>query len=106
MSLYSVVVPVYNSEHTLDELYGRLRKVFDETMKEHFELILVDDSSRDNSYEKMQMLHQKDPRVKWLRISVSTPHCFVVSNTQQEIMLSLWMMIFSTPRKRYRNWLL
>ena len=69
MSLYSVVVPVYNSEHTLDELYGRLRKVFDETMKEPFELILVDDSSRDNSYEKMQMLHQKDPRVKIIQMA-------------------------------------
>ena len=69
MSLYSVVVPVYNSEHTLDELYGRLRKVFDETMKEPFELILVDDSSRDNSYDKMQMLHQKDHRVKIIQMA-------------------------------------
>ena len=30
MSLYSVVVPVYNSEHTLGELYTRLEKVFRE----------------------------------------------------------------------------
>ena len=43
MSLYSVVVPVYNSEHTLGELYTRLEKVFRETLKEDFELILVDD---------------------------------------------------------------
>ena len=28
MSLYSVVVPVYNSEHTLEELYRRLEKGF------------------------------------------------------------------------------
>ena len=34
MSLYSVVVPVYNSEHTLGELYTRLEKVFRETLKE------------------------------------------------------------------------
>ena len=39
MSLYSVVVPVYNSEHTLGELYTRLEKVFRETLKEDFELI-------------------------------------------------------------------
>lgn len=69
MSLYSVVVPVYNSEHTLDELYQRLCKVFDETMKESFELILVDDSSRDNSYEKMRLLHQNDPRVKIIQMA-------------------------------------
>jgi len=41
MSLYSVVVPVYNSEHTLQELYTRLEKVFREVIKEEFELILV-----------------------------------------------------------------
>ena len=45
MSLYSVVVPVYNSEHTLEELYTRLRDVFEQTLREDFELILVDDSS-------------------------------------------------------------
>ena len=46
MSLYSVVVPVYNSEHTLGELYTRLEKVFRETLKEDFELILVDDGTQ------------------------------------------------------------
>ena len=54
MSLYSVVVPVYNSEHTLGELYTRLEKVFRETLKEDFELILVDDGSKDRSYEIMK----------------------------------------------------
>ena len=40
MCLYSVVVPVYNSEHTLQELYTRLEKVFRETIKEEFELTI------------------------------------------------------------------
>ena len=53
MSLYSVVVPVYNSEHTLYELYERVSKVFDETLHEEFEMILVDDGSKDHSYEVM-----------------------------------------------------
>ena len=52
MSLYSVVVPVYNSEHTLGELYTRLEKVFRETLKEDFELILVDDGSKDRTQRK------------------------------------------------------
>lgn len=64
MSLYSVVVPVYNSEHTLHELYERVKTVFDETLKEDFELILVDDGSKDRSYEVMEELHDADPRVK------------------------------------------
>lgn len=69
MSLYSIVVPVYNSEKTLEELYTRIRDVFDHTMKENFELILVDDSSRDNSYAVMEKLHKADSRVKIIQMA-------------------------------------
>ena len=69
MSLYSIVVPVYNSEHTLEELYTRLNKVFEETIKEPFELILVDDGSRDRSFEVMQALRAKDHRVKIIQMA-------------------------------------
>ena len=69
MSLYSVVVPVYNSEHTLTELYTRLEKVFRETVQEPFELILVDDGSKDRSYQIMEELRQKDPRVKIIQMA-------------------------------------
>ncbi|MDO5540175.1 MAG: glycosyltransferase family 2 protein [Eubacteriales bacterium] len=64
MSLYSVVVPVYNSQPTLHELYSRVKAVFDDTLKQDFELILVDDGSKDHSYETMEELHELDPRVK------------------------------------------
>ena len=69
MSLYSVVVPVYNSEHTLTELYTRLEKVFREAVQEPFELILVDDGSKDRSYQIMEELRQKDPRVKIIQMA-------------------------------------
>ena len=64
MALYSVVVPVYNSEHTLKELYSRLKNVFDNVLRRDFELLLVDDGSRDNSWAVMEGLRKKDPRVK------------------------------------------
>ena len=69
MSLYSVVVPVYNSDHTLEELYHRLEKVFRETLKEDFELILVDDGSKDRSYEIMEKLRSRDHRVKIIQMA-------------------------------------
>ena len=55
MSLYSVVVPVYNSEHTLQELYTRLEKVFRETIKEEFELIFMIMKEGKSEAEKAQM---------------------------------------------------
>ncbi len=69
MSLYSIVVPVYNSEHTLEELYRRIRTVFEETLQEDFEIILVDDSSRDNSFAVMEQLRAKDRRVKIIQMA-------------------------------------
>lgn len=69
MSLYSVVVPVYNSEHTLEELYTRIEKTFREILKEEFELILVDDGSKDRSFEIMQNLRKKDHRVKIIQMA-------------------------------------
>ena len=73
MSLYSVVVPVYNSEHTLQELYTRLEKVFREVIKEEFELILVDDGSKDRSFEVMQELRAKDNRVRIIQMARNFP---------------------------------
>lgn len=69
MSLYSIVVPVYNSEHTLEELYERLKKVFEEELHEDFELILVDDSSKDQSFSIMQQLRRADDRVKIIQMA-------------------------------------
>ncbi len=69
MNRFSVVVPVYNSEHTLHTLYDRLKAVFDTQLNAPFELILIDDSSHDRSYEIMQQLHREDPRVKIIQLA-------------------------------------
>lgn len=67
--LYSVVVPVYNSAPTLDELYNRIKAVFEMVIHEEFELILVDDFSRDASFSIMQRLSDMDERVKYIRLA-------------------------------------
>ena len=64
---YSIVVPVFNSEQSLVELHQRITKVFDK-IRESFELILVDDCSRDNSWKVMQKLHDIDNRVKIIQL--------------------------------------
>lgn len=64
---YSIVVPVYNSENTLDELYERIKTVF-KNITENYEVILVDDCSADGSWEKMKNLREKDKRVKIIHL--------------------------------------
>ena len=66
---YSVVVPVYRSAGTLDELCARLTKLFDTVLKESFEIILVNDASPDDSWEVITSLHQKNPKVKGINLS-------------------------------------
>jgi glycosyltransferase involved in cell wall biosynthesis len=65
--LFSIVIPVYNSEFTLDELVKRVRQVF-ASPGEAYEIILVDDHSRDASWEVMKRLHREDPRIRIIRL--------------------------------------
>jgi dolichol-phosphate mannosyltransferase len=64
----SIVVPVYNEEAVLPELYRRISQVMDET-DNSWELILVNDGSRDNSADVIHGLNQKDSRVKGISFS-------------------------------------
>lgn len=57
---YSVIVPVYNSEQTLTELYNRIAAVFSKTGCA-FELVFVDDFSQDKSWEVLSQLKKEHP---------------------------------------------
>lgn len=59
---YSVVVPVYNSEHTLEELFARIQKVFTE-LKESFEIIFVEDGGKDDSWKLLQNIKEANPKL-------------------------------------------
>ena len=63
----SVVIPVYNSENTLEELYSRLTKSL-RKLGRAYEIILVDDFSVDGSYKMMETLHAADEHVKIIRL--------------------------------------
>lgn len=64
----SIVAPVYNEEVVLPELYRRVATVMDST-GESWELVLVDDGSRDGSAAQIAQLHEQDGRVKGVSFS-------------------------------------
>jgi polyisoprenyl-phosphate glycosyltransferase len=64
----SVVIPVYNAEHCLDELYARLKAAL-ETISNDFEIVLVEDCGRDNSWQAIERLAATDPRVRGIQFS-------------------------------------
>lgn len=59
----SFVIPVYNSEESLNHLYERILKIMNAN-NFSFEIILINDNSKDNSLNVMKSLNQQDPRVK------------------------------------------
>ncbi|NEP22509.1 glycosyltransferase family 2 protein [Moorena sp. SIO3I6] len=74
---YSLVIPVYNEENSILELYRRICTVMDQLGE--VELILVNDGSCDRSLELMRDLHQKDPRVCYLSLSRNFGHQIAVT---------------------------
>lgn len=59
---YSIVVPFHNEEENVTELYDRLKVVM-ENIGETFELVFVDDGSRDATFKLLQQIAAVDSRV-------------------------------------------
>src|SRR5919109_4985165 len=70
---YSLVVPAYNEEGVIEELAARLSEVMD-ALDGDAEAILVDDGSRDSTYERMLEAAGKDDRIRVVRLSRNFGH--------------------------------
>lgn len=62
----SVVIPLLNEEESLPELAQWIRRVMQE-QGYSWEVVFVDDGSRDNSWKVITQLHAEDPRYKGIR---------------------------------------
>ena len=76
--VYSIVAPVFNEEQTLPHFYKRIITVM-EQVAEPFELLLINDGSRDASLQIMQNLHEHDPRVRVVDFSRNFGHQVAIS---------------------------
>ena len=66
----SIVVPVYNEEENLPLLWPEIRAVLDPTGI-RFEVVFVDDGSRDRSAEIVRGFREQDPRVRLIRLKTN-----------------------------------
>ena len=74
----SIVAPAFNEEAILKELYSRVSRVMDGA-GESWELVLVNDGSRDRSYQIMCELHERDPRVKVINFARNFGHQIAIT---------------------------
>lgn len=65
---YSIIIPAYNEEAVLHEMHRRMVEVMDQT-GEPWEIILVNDGSRDRTAQIIAELHSKDARIKGISLS-------------------------------------
>jgi glycosyltransferase involved in cell wall biosynthesis len=73
-STLSVVLPVFNERENLELLMSRLRTVLDAAMPGSFEVVFVDDGSRDGSAKTLDALAATDPRFKVIHLSRNFGH--------------------------------
>ncbi|MCU0514257.1 MAG: glycosyltransferase family 2 protein [Anaerolineae bacterium] len=62
----SVVIPLYNEEESIPDLYAELSAAL-EALQQPYEVIIVDDGSRDASFERLKAIHTRDPRWQIIR---------------------------------------
>jgi dolichol-phosphate mannosyltransferase len=75
---FSVVLPVFNEEGVLDELHRRLTAALEGTGRS-YEVLYVDDGSRDGSFPKLAALQGKDERVRVIRFSRNFGHHMAIT---------------------------
>ena len=68
MSKISIVVPVYYNEDTLMDLYEDMRSKILEQLGD-YEIVLVDDGSGDKSWVVMNLIRERDSRVRLVKLS-------------------------------------
>ncbi len=82
---FSIVIPVYNEQENIPELYKRLTEVMDtlctsrELSINYYEIIMVDDGSTDGSWEIIKKLHYDDKRVKGINFSRNFGHHIAIT---------------------------
>ena len=68
MPEFSVIVPVYNSKDTLEELYNLIAAFFNEK-EAAFEVVFVDDCSTDSSWDVIVELQQNHKHITGIKLS-------------------------------------
>ena len=64
----SIIIPVYNSCNILEKLINEIKKNLNPTLEKNYELILVNDNSRDNSWDEIEKLSKSNSNLKGINL--------------------------------------
>lgn len=69
MKKITILVPAYNEEEALPLLYERVSKIMNDMKDYEFELLFVNDGSKDNTLNEIKKLREQDKRVSYVDFS-------------------------------------
>ena len=69
MSKVSVLIPAYNEELSLPELYSKLKEMMDSYAEYEWEILFVNDGSHDKTLEVIKFLRSQDERINFVDLS-------------------------------------
>ncbi len=69
MEKISLIIPCYNEEEALPYLFAELKRVSAEMKEYEFEMLFVDDGSKDKTLELLREMGKEDERVKYISFS-------------------------------------
>ncbi|MGD1912826.1 MAG: glycosyltransferase family 2 protein [Rivularia sp. (in: cyanobacteria)] len=76
--IVSIIIPIYNEEENIPELYNRLQTVI-EQLDGEAELIFIDDGSRDNSLNLIRKIYERDYRFNYISLARNFGHQIAVT---------------------------
>ncbi len=74
MTQLSIVIPCYNEEACIDELYRRVAAAAASVAGDDHEIVLINDGSKDGTWAAMQRLSATDPRLTAINLSRNHGH--------------------------------
>ena len=74
MKKISIVIPAYNEEGNLIPVYQRIKSVFENMQGYSFEIIFVNDGSRDNTQSRLEEMALDFPEIKYIEFSRNFGH--------------------------------
>lgn len=69
MKKISVIIPAYNEEESIPKLYDRVEKVMSSMKKYEFEILFINDGSKDRTIEIIKKMREKDNRICYVDFS-------------------------------------
>ncbi len=69
MKTITIIIPAYNEEESLPFLYERLEKLMDDVKNYEFEILFVNDGSKDNTLNLIKEYREKDKRISYVDFS-------------------------------------